>query len=202
MPVIFKDLTIDEANSVGDSVNKHSGSGGGSKDNGNRSDVGGKTFKEIRKEEVSNSQNKRRKESEDKVIKSLEHFTKEDNRENMDRSIEKYCDWLIRSLEIGEPVIETKNLDYSQFSAGGPGGQNVNKVSNGVLYKHLITGLFANSRDSRNTIENRNHAAELLYKDLKELVNEWKNTLSDIPSKNWESAIKTFIKKSMEDKNS
>ncbi len=194
MPVIFKDLTVDQANNLGDKVVKESSGGGGN----NKNDIGGKTFKEIRKEEVSNSQNKRRKESEGKVVKSLEHFPKEDNRENMDRNIERYCDWLTKSLKIGEPVIETKDLDYSQFSAGGPGGQNVNKVSNGVLYKHLITGLFANSRDSRNTIENRNHAAELLYKDLEELVNEWRNILSDISPRNWEDAVKIFIKKSVE----
>jgi hypothetical protein len=198
MPIIFKDLTVDEANSVGDSVIKNDSGGGKKGGSNNQLDTGGKTFNSIRKEEVSNSQNRRRKESEDKIIKSLEHFPKEDHKEVNEKNIDKYCSWLIKSIEIGEPVIETKDLHYGQYSAKGPGGQNVNKVANAVLYKHLITGLFANSKDSRNTLENRDHASSSLYEDLKIVVDDWKVVLSDIPSKNWDSAIKTFIKNSLE----
>lgn len=192
MPIIFKDLTVDEANSLGDGLVKDANSG---KSGG----VGSKTLKAARNEEISNSQKRRIKESEDKIIKSLEHFPKDINKEVNDKNIDDYCSWLIKSLDLGEPFVETKDLDYSQFSASGPGGQNVNKVANAVLYKHKITGLFANSRDSRNTIENRNHAADSLYKDLKILINDWGVALSDIPSDKLESAIKTFIDKAFKE---
>ncbi|NMB91902.1 peptide chain release factor-like protein [candidate division WWE3 bacterium] len=187
MPVIFKDLTIDEASSLGDEIvtSISGGKSGG---------IGGKTLKAVKDEEISNSQKKRLKEAEDKIIKSLEHFPKDINKEVNDKNIDKYCSWLIKSLDLGEPFVETKDLDYSQFSAGGPGGQNVNKVANAVLYKHKITGLFANSRDSRNTIENRNHAADSLYEDLKILIDDWRVALSDIPSNKLEDVIRIFIK--------
>jgi len=200
MPQIYSNLTSDNADLVQDTLSGVLDVKGGGKrgKNHDKNEMGGRTFKQIRKEEVENSQGKRRDEAEREVIKTLEHFPKSDHLEVTDKNIDKYTKWLLDSLKINEPVINNFDLEYSQFSAGGPGGQNVNKVANAVLYKHLITGMYANSRDSTNTIENRNHASESLYEDLGVLVKNWKLILSDIPSNKWEEAIETFIKKSLE----
>jgi len=202
MPQIDTNLTSDDADLIQDSLSgvldvKGKGKRGKNRD---KDEMGGKTFREIRKDEVENSQGKRRDEAEREVLKTLEHFPKSEHQETIDKNITKYTKWLLESLKLNEPVINTYDLEFSQFSAGGPGGQNVNKVSNAVFYKHLVTGLFANSRDSRNTIENRNHAAKSLYEDLGVLVKNWKVILSDISSNRWEDAIRTFIKKTIEEK--
>ena len=202
MPIIYTDLTTDEADKIEDELSgvvygKVGGNGGGDHD---KKEVGGKTYRAMRKEEAENSQEKRRDTAEKYIIKMLKHLPKSEHEEETEGIVAKYTDWLTESLRTNQPVVNVKDLEFSQFSAGGPGGQNVNKVSNAVLYKHLITGMFANSRDSRNTIENRNHAAELLYENLDVLVRNWKLILSDIPSSRWEDAIRTFVKKGTKEK--
>ena len=202
MPIISTDLTSTDADLIQDSLSgvldaKGKGKRGKARD---KAEMGGKTFNEIRKEEVENSQGKRREEAEREVAKTLEHFPKSPHQEVFEKNIEKYADWLAESLKKNQPIIDANELECSQFSAGGPGGQNVNKVANAVFYKHLITGLFANSRDSRNTMGNRDHAAASLYEDLRTVVKNWKLILSEIASNKQESAIKTFIKKATEEK--
>lgn len=175
---------------------KFEGDGGGKR--GGRGPSRSKTNAAIASSNIEDAEIARRKETEDRVIKSLLHFPKSDNPEVNQKNIERYMDWLLKSFEFNEPYIRTEDLDYSQHKAGGPGGQNVNKVANAVLYKHMVTGLFANAKESRNTIENRTEASAILYEKLQNLINDWKVVLNGIEREKQGEAVKTFILKSQE----
>src|SRR5438477_12771755 len=71
----------------------------------------------------------------------------------MGRSVEQ------RMKELG--VLEAE-LEEIFARSGGPGGQNVNKVSTAVTLRHLPTGLTVTVQDSRSQAQNRKLARERL----------------------------------------
>ena len=63
----------------------------------------------------------------------------------------------MRKLEISET-----DLEESFARSSGPGGQNVNKVSNAVTLRHLPTGITVTVQDSRSQAVNRKLARKRL----------------------------------------
>jgi peptide chain release factor 2 len=85
------------------------------------------------------------------------------------------------------------DMEMETFSAGGPGGQHVNKTQSAVRIRHLPTGIAVKCQSQRSQIQNRRTALELLAAKLLHLEEDRRRPKGAKTDVSFGHQIRTYV---------
>lgn len=164
----------DEENSHGNRGRVGGGGAGGKK---HPEHHGKTTRRAIAENQVRASEINRGKEARTKILRILAGFPELGSRENEDRFIDSYLNWLQSCFSQNKLILEPQFVKLEFSRSSGAGGQNVNKVETAVRARHLKTNVTAHNEEQRSQSENREAALKHLQSKLLEHLKDWRTWL-------------------------
>jgi peptide chain release factor 2 len=95
-------------------------------------------------------------------------------------------------------VINPEEVKFEAYRSGGPGGQNVNKVSTAVRLTHVPTGIVVTCQTERSQLQNRENAMRILRAKLLEIEEERREAerlelRGEHVSAGWGNQIRSYV---------
>lgn len=136
---------------------------------------GKKTSNFIKNDYINHSHDLRVEEARKNIEKIILSFPQYEESEDLrNKFLDRYIGWVKESLKSGKLIFRPeKDVEFEFSRSSSHGGQNVNKVESAVRAVHKISRIAVHNEETRDQVENRERATELLKNKLSDHLNDW-----------------------------